>query len=132
MHWAVTWHKLHELFMVLVWSIYGNVSDEWCIQVYTDIDLKYHPHISTLFNLTCFHMLGEEIHTGGPIHIYYSDCLTLMAKLNSSSPLSNPSQFYIPANQAWDDLYWSPFIVIGGFTILTIHFNNNRFNLQHR
>ena len=53
--------------------------------MYTDIDFEYHLHISTTFNIifinntfTCLY----EISTDGPIHIYYSESLSLMAKFN--------------------------------------------------
>jgi len=35
-------------------------------------------------------MLEEEVSTEGPIHLYCSLSLSLLAKFNKQSPLSNP------------------------------------------
>jgi len=53
-------------------EVSGQLMD---IMMYTDIDFEYHSQLSTTVNLTVdlpiiLHMLGEEISTAGPIHIY--------------------------------------------------------------
>jgi len=44
--------------------------------IYTNIDFENHSHLSTKSNIEQtinLNMLGEEISTEGPIHIYFSE-----------------------------------------------------------
>jgi len=52
MHWAGTWHMLHEDFMVLVSCIVGQLMDKWGIQILILVSLTPFNYIQFNINLT--------------------------------------------------------------------------------